>query len=294
MGQKVDDVLPHMAPPFRIWLRLTDRLDEVIRFYRPIVDRDDEKELDLPIFEELVNISNAWDIPRDLLESLDMFYHGVVILSTHSKGLQGRSRPRVSRIRQSHSIFSIASILRKQDIQDFLPLPMTAYTLSLAFSVTYRQPREEKLPSGRQTAKEHVDLFYQCLRILSSTWWSAAIMTCLGNRVLNDSLRGKNPERSTGSEMDQIRSNSQDMITPSFGGTQALEESEGTYMNVATIDQRQIGSDLATNFDDFVDNSDIISGNIEDFDLFFDNFLDINFPRSSGDQFFLDFDMLNS
>lgn len=239
-----------------------------------------------------------------------MFYHGVIILSSHSKGLQGRSRPRMSRIRQSHSIFSIASLIRKQDVQDFLPVPMAAYALSLAFSITYRQLREEKLPSSRQTAKDHLHLFFQCLRTLDSTWWSAAIMTRLGNRVLNDTQHERNQERSTASELDQIRSSSQGMSTNSFsrkalpdvhrlsqsgvGRTQLLEENEGTYMNVDSVDHRQIGSDLSTNFHDLLDSPNMMSGNIEDFDLFFDNFPDINFPRSYGDQFFLDFDVPNS
>jgi hypothetical protein len=67
IGQKVDDVLPLFKSPFRTWLRLTDCLGEVIRFYRPIVDGSEEKELELPSFEELVDSSNAWDTPLELL-----------------------------------------------------------------------------------------------------------------------------------------------------------------------------------------------------------------------------------
>jgi hypothetical protein len=67
MGQKVDDILPLFKSPFRTWLCLTDKLGEVIRYYRPIVDGSDEKELDLLSFEELVDSSNAWDIPINLL-----------------------------------------------------------------------------------------------------------------------------------------------------------------------------------------------------------------------------------
>ncbi|KAJ5140315.1 transcriptional regulator family: Fungal Specific TF [Penicillium atrosanguineum] len=67
IGQKVDDVLPIFKSPFRTWLRLTDKLGEVIRFYRPIVDGIDEQELDIPSFAELVDGSNAWDTPLDLL-----------------------------------------------------------------------------------------------------------------------------------------------------------------------------------------------------------------------------------
>jgi hypothetical protein len=67
MGQKVDDVLSLFDSPFRTWLCLTDKLDEVIRFYRPLADGMNEQELDLPSFEELVESSDAWNTPLDIL-----------------------------------------------------------------------------------------------------------------------------------------------------------------------------------------------------------------------------------
>lgn len=209
-------------------------------------------------------------------------------------------------IRQSHSIFTIASLIHKRDIQDLLPVPMAVYVLSLAFSITYGQMREEKLPSARQTAKEHLHLFHQCLKTLGSTWWSASIMTRLGNRVLSDTHHGSQLERS----IDPIRSNSQDMSThstshqtnrdvqhlshSSIGLPQASGESEGTSMNVNSGNHHNIGSDHSTNLYDLIDSPDMMSGNIEEFNAFFDSFSDINVLRSAGDQSFLDFEMLNS
>lgn len=67
MGQRVDGVFSLFDSPFRTWLSLTDKLDEVIRFYRPLADGIDEQELDLPSFEELVDSSNAWDTPLEIL-----------------------------------------------------------------------------------------------------------------------------------------------------------------------------------------------------------------------------------
>lgn len=212
----------------------------------------------------------------------------------------------MSKIRQSHSIFSIASLVRKQDVQDLLPVPVVAYVLSLAFSITYRQLREGKLPSARQTAKEQLIVLYQCLQTLDLTWWSASIMVRLGNRVLDDTQRERHLQRSIG----QIRSNSQDMQTHStshqaipgvhqlsnsgVSRMQSVKRSEGASMNMEFADHHQIGSDLSTNPLDFLDRPDMMSGNIEDFDVFFDNFPDINFPRPASDQLFLDLEIPDS
>lgn len=239
-----------------------------------------------------------------------MFYHGVIILSSHSRGLQGRSRPTVSRIRQSHSIFSIASLCRKQDIRDLMPVPMAAYVLSLVFSITYRQLREEKLPSAQQTAKDHLHLFHECLTILGSTWWSAAVMACLGNCALNGIQLQTSGEQSTEPELDQIGSSSRDMTTSLFSqqplsdvyhsshssvsGTQLLEQGGATYMDAGLFDRRQVESVLPPNFHHLLDTPDMMSGNIEDFDFFFDNFSDINLPRPCGDQFLLDLNVPDS
>ncbi|KAJ6120012.1 Transcription factor [Penicillium sp. IBT 18751x] len=306
IGQRVDDVLPLFDPPFRLWLRLTDKLSEVIRFYRPIVDGPEEQELDIPSFEELVDSSNAWDTPLDFLETLEILNHGVIILSTHSKKLQGRSRPRMATIRQSHSIFTITSLLRNRNIHDCLPVPMVAYVLSLAFSITYGQMKEDDLPSARQTAKEHLHLIHHCLESLGSTWWSASIMARLGNRVLNDTQHASKLGRS----VDQTQLNPQDMSTrstssqttpsvhrqshSSIGPPRAFKESRGACIDVNSDDRRQLELDLPTNMYDPFDSLDMMGSNIEDFDAFFNNFPDINVLRSVGDQSFLDFEVLDS
>ncbi|KAJ5677690.1 transcriptional regulator family: Fungal Specific TF [Penicillium maclennaniae] len=306
IGQRVDDVLPLFDPPFRSWLRLADRLNVVIRFYRPIMDGPEEQELDIPSFEELVDSSNAWDTPQDFLETLEILNHGVIILSTYSKRLQGRSRPRMATIRQSHSIFTIASLLRNRNMHDCLPVPMVAYVLSLTFSITYGQMKEENLPSARQIAKEHLHLFHQCLKSLGSTWWSASIITRLGNRVLNDTQHASKLGRS----VDQTQLNPRDMSTrstssqttsnvhhrshSSIGPPRALKERGGTCIDVYSDDRRQLESDLSTNMYDPFDSIDMMGSNIEDFDAFFNDFPDINVLRSVGDQSFLDFEMLDS
>lgn len=307
MSQGVDDVISTFQSPFRVWLRIADKLGEVIHFYRPIMKIGvDQSELDLPSFEDIVEHCEAWDMPPDLLESLELVYHSVIILSTHSSGLQGRSRPRASKIRQSHSILTIASLSCNYDIRDFLPFPMIGYTISLVFSVTYKQLRESKLPSARRIAISQISLFHQCLEKMRTTWWSAAVMTRLGQRVLNNIQPTIDQERSTGLEINITRLNSQHgsshissqplISTDNVQSHSAVDiphvatRINADYQSTHPLADDLLGSDKPSNFE--VDSTRFLTaGEIEDFDTFFGNFLDVGFPNSANDQLLLDLDM---
>ncbi|KAJ5371765.1 Transcription factor [Penicillium concentricum] len=305
-SQGVDDVVSTFHSPFRVWLRISDKLGEVIHFYRPIMKGMDQSELDLPSFEDIVEQCEAWDMSPDLLESLELVYHSVIILSTHSTGLQGRSRPLASKIRQSHSILTIASLSCNQDIRNFLPFPMIGYTISLVFSVTYKQLRESKLPSARHAAISQIRLFHQCLKKMGTTWWSAAVMTRLGQRVLNSIQPTIDEERSTGPEINITRLNS--LPESSHISSQPLISTDNipshSVVDIAQVARRihtgsqtthplaghRLGSDKPSNFE--VDTTPLLTATeIEDFDTFFGNFLDVGFPNRSNDQLLLDLDM---
>lgn len=92
----------------------------------------------------------------------------------------------MTKIRQSQSILSVAALIRKQQMRDSLPLPISAYAVSLAFSVTYNQFKEAKLPSAQLLAVENLELFHQCLRALGDTWLLAAVMTHLSKNALDE------------------------------------------------------------------------------------------------------------
>jgi hypothetical protein len=66
-SQGVDDVVSTFQSPFRVWLRVTDKLGEVINLYRPIMKGVDQSEVDLPSFEDIVEHCEAWDMSPDLL-----------------------------------------------------------------------------------------------------------------------------------------------------------------------------------------------------------------------------------
>ncbi|KAJ6010034.1 hypothetical protein N7522_005050 [Penicillium canescens] len=304
MNQQVDDVSSSFPASFRLWLRIAEKLGKVILFYRPIINGVDHEELELPAFEELIKDCDAWKLPSDLLESSELLYHAVTILSTHSDGLQGRSRPRNSSIRQTHSIFSIASLIQKRDIQILSPLPMLGYTISLAFSVTYKQLRESQLATTRHTAIGHMRQFHQYLEQSSSTWWSTAVMARLGNRVLDSIQPTIDDQGSTAPVNDTLRPNSrrrmgyrrshhdEDEVLGSHSSVdcmQGLGRAEARIERVSPLDI-QLRSDDLSNLDISVANPFLGAPGIEDYDIFFNNFPDVNFP-SGNDQLLMDLDM---
>ncbi|KAL2830503.1 hypothetical protein BDW59DRAFT_158417 [Aspergillus cavernicola] len=318
MSQGVDNILSSFHPPFRVWLRLAQHLGEVIKSYRPIVDSSNDVDVDIPSFEEIVESCDAWDTTSELLDSLEFYYHALVILSTHSKNLQGRSHSRASQIRQSHSILTLASLCRAKNMRDLSPIPMSAYTLSLVFSITYKPCRESKLLSVKTLAKANLETFYQCLESLSSTWWLAAIMRRLGKHALDNLHRCLNlnlepapsssatiaiyPTQPPGDSGIQASRDTQTTSTPSSSSSSAFDvqpppppnglvqpqpqpQTPNPANNAMNVSEKELlVSALPPDFDGLFENSAVAGANPGYFDAFFDHFPDVNFPSSSSEQ----------
>ncbi|KAJ5555684.1 hypothetical protein N7535_008118 [Penicillium sp. DV-2018c] len=310
LSQGVEDVIAGFQSPFRVWLRIADKLGQVIRFYRPAMRGVDRSEFDLPCFEELVEQCEAFDMAPALLESLEFIYHSVIILSTHSSGLQGRSKPRTSKVRQNNSILTIVSLSHNQDIRNYLPVPMVGYTISLAFSVTYTQLRDSKLPSARDTAISQIRQLHQCLTELGCTWWSAAVMTRLGQRVLNKIQPTIGPERSTSPETHIARPNLRSGVTHisprhamAAGDLQSHLDADRMqmarrmdvgYQTAHSLPEHPLGVDEYSGVKEIYSTPFLTPPGSEDFDAFFGNFLDVSYPSGSNDPFLLDLDLPNS
>ncbi|KAE8152742.1 hypothetical protein BDV25DRAFT_150493 [Aspergillus avenaceus] len=290
IGQDVTDIVPQFQPPFRLWLLLAHRLGEVIKFYRPMMRADSEQDPEIFTFEDAVKASDAWNVNTEILSSLELFHHAIVILSTHSKGLQGRSHSQISRIRQNHSILSITALCRSTQMADLLPISIAAYTFSLALSVTYIQFKEAKLNSAKLVAKQNIELFYERLAEFSDTWWLAAVMMRLGRQALDGiqrRLTHEQPDRfipglsrshtETGTHsLHAIRdtSESDDLTTAYSGVAQGLR---GAHGNINTMYSSDFGNQMNDPVMSFAED--------EFFDAFLENFADVNFPSASGEYF---------
>ncbi|KAL2844884.1 hypothetical protein BJX68DRAFT_242529 [Aspergillus pseudodeflectus] len=294
LSHGVQSAIPMFEPPFRVWLHLADQLSSVIKAYRPIADGARSDEMDVLTFEELIDRSVAWDIRPGLLDSFEFYHHAVVLLSTYSNGLQGRSHTRASNIRHSHSVLTLASLCRDKDVRDLSPLSMSAYTLSLVFSITYKLCKTSKLRSVRTQARLNLEVFYTRLKCLSSTWWLAAIMTSLGGRAMESLDRQSRVLPDASDEVETPASpRSDSQLPPGYSTTRPLNTQmldkpasaanipDGYLHDQALPPMRPDSFELAT----------LAAADPETFDIFLDNFPDVNFSCAASDQLFWDMEI---
>ncbi|KAJ5109613.1 hypothetical protein N7532_002258 [Penicillium argentinense] len=304
-GQKVTDVLSLFKPPFRIWLLLADQLGHVIDSFRPTPDVDVDQCPDLSPFEDIVESSMSYDTEPGILDSLELYHHAIIILSTYSNELQSRKNSRTSIIHQRQSILSIAALCRRKEIRDLLPLSVSAYTLSLAFSIAYRQSQTSKLPSHQLLARENLTIFHQRIGSLGEIWWSAAVMMRLGKHALDSSHRRTHHERPNTSEVNNeaaveiansLLPASENLDMPNtFGGPVAdslnLENVDTTQANIDIRDETLSAEDPSSDLDHFFESNDLLSLKEGSFSIYFQNFLDVNFPSHWGEHSLGTYDM---
>lgn len=316
-GQKVTDVLPLFKPPFRIWLLIADQLGRVIGTYRPRLEGARDQFPDLALFEEFVEISQGWDTDPQLLgeyifdafllipianrgqaDSLELYHHATIILGTYSTELQGRQPSRISSLHQSQAILALAAICRRKDIKDLCPIPVSAYTLSLAFSITYRQLQRAKLPSHRLLAREHLLIFHQSLKSLCGTWWQAAVMVRLGKYALESIQRPTiqeqpEPPMHTNQLDEATRPRLPFIQNPNFSNiNHTTPQPDLSYLENLNIPQGNLntpedtlsGASFSPDLDHIFENHDLSALGEASFDTFFENFLDVNFPTCLGEQ----------
>ncbi|KAJ0419142.1 hypothetical protein BJY00DRAFT_314213 [Aspergillus carlsbadensis] len=292
LSHGVQSAIPMFEPPFQVWLHLAEQLSNVIKAYRPMAEGVSNDELDVLTFEELIDRSAAWDIRPELLDSFEFFHHAVVLLSTYSNGLQGRSHTRVSTIRHSHSVMTLASLCRDKDVRDLPPLSMSAYTLSLVFSITYKMCKTSKLQSVRMQARRNLEMFFTRLQSLSSTWWLAAIMTSLGGRAMESLGRQYKISYNNASEEIGVPASSrcQSQLPPGHWTTRPsnslMLDNPTDTGDIPNRYPHEQGGPLA-GLDPF-EHSAFAPADAESFDLFLDNFPDVNFSCSASDQLFWD------
>ncbi|GFF25925.1 hypothetical protein IFM61606_09583 [Aspergillus udagawae] len=295
---KVTDVLPLFKPPHRIWLLIADQLGRVITTYRPRLEGARDQFPDLSLFEEFVETSQAWGIEPLLLDSLELYYHATIILGTYATELQGRQPSRESRIHQSQAILALAATCRRKDIMDFAPLPISAYSLSLAFSITYRQLQRAKLMSHQLLARDNLSIFHQSLKSLSSTWWLAAVMMRLGKQALESSQRhaaqGQSKPQLPTSQLNEVsRSRSPLIQSPILSNinysisqtdTSYFDNPNASQSSLNTLEDPLSGKSFWSGPDHLFENRDSSTLGEDSLETFFENFLDISFPTCLGDQ----------
>ena len=226
-----------------------------------------------------------------------MYHHATIILGTYSTELQGRQPSRISNLHQSQAILALAATCKMKDIRDLTPIPVSAYTLSLAFSITYRQLQRAKLSSHKALARENLLIFHQSLKPLRCTWWQAAVMVRLGKFALENNPRAVIQDKSgpplpidhlderqkTRSSIQNINYSSMD-DTASQSNSGEFENQHAIQENLNTPEDTINGVPFSSDLDHLFENHDLSALGEDSFETFFGNFLDVNFPTCLGEQ----------
>ncbi|KAI9041431.1 uncharacterized protein KD926_006827 [Aspergillus affinis] len=190
LGQQLVDVIALFETPFRVFLSLASVLADVFVVFRPALEGPvDFDKPEIPRFEDIIDKSDAWEIPQDTILSLEFVYLAIAILSSRPWVLKDQPKSNSLYARQDLAVHRMVSLIHICDTPQLLPLPILSYAISLGFCVAYKQTKRCQLLSTRITAKQHLQTLYKSLEALSSTWWSAQAMTQLGRRALSEVQR---------------------------------------------------------------------------------------------------------
>ncbi|KKK13225.1 hypothetical protein ARAM_000554 [Aspergillus rambellii] len=190
LGQQLADVIDLFEAPFRVWLSLASIMGEVLSVYRPVLDSPlDENRPNIPRFEEILDTCNGWNLDLDVMMSLELAYYAIALLASRPWGLKTQPRSHTLHLRQDLSIYRIVTLAQMCEIEQLLPLPVIAYSISLGFSISYKQLKRCHLPSMQYTAKLNLQTLYKTLESLGTTWWSARVLTRLCHRAFNGMQR---------------------------------------------------------------------------------------------------------
>ncbi|OGM48717.1 fungal specific transcription factor [Aspergillus bombycis] len=304
LGQQLTDVIDLFDSPFRVWLSLASIMGEVMVVYRPMLDAPvDENKPEIPRFEELIAKCQAENIPLDQMLSFELAYHAIALLASRPWGLKAQPRSHALYLRQDLAVYRIATLIQMCAISQFAPLPTVAYSISLAFSISYKQLKRCQLLSAQHAAKKHLQTFYKSLEALSSMWWSAQVMTRLGQRALDGMQRlagrtsqlappyKKGPIAAASSSCDacdvcSFHSEGSSVAVAEAAHDQQLFENEA----VAMTDHQPLfdfGDLDDSGFNDFV--ADPI---FQDIDDQLGNFLNITIPKCPSDSAFINPDTM--
>ncbi|KAH0078269.1 hypothetical protein KCU96_g13429, partial [Aureobasidium melanogenum] len=186
MGLKLDEAYEISAPGTRILLAISQLLTRIIGLYQPTAALDIMGiEEDYESFENILDRCGAWDLEPNVITSLEIYYHGVAIISHRARATSRPLLPTPSSLRQELSALQIVTILRHVSPKNLVPLPLIPYGISLAVSTFYNQLRSARSHIKRTAAREHIDSCVQALEQLSEWSQPAKNMALLGRKALD-------------------------------------------------------------------------------------------------------------
>ncbi|KAA8643941.1 hypothetical protein EYZ11_009143 [Aspergillus tanneri] len=313
IGQQLTDVIDLFEAPFRVWLSLASTMGEVMVVYRPTLDTPvNGNKPEIPRFEEVLDSCNGWNMSSEQLLFLELAYHAIAVLASRAWGLKNLPRAHTLYLRQDLSVYRMATLTQMCEMGKFLPLPVVSYAISLGFSISYKQLKRCQLPSTQHTAKRHLQTFYKSLEALGQTWWSAQVMSRLGQRALDgihrmaeranqNSAMVNYSEKDATARPNTLASFPCDVETPSsvrgdYSDASPMDEAAATESQARLVNQALLAETNPLSFDfaniDHDNWSNFTADPMfEGIDNFLGNFLDINIPKGSTRPVFMHSDV---
>ncbi|CAD0086988.1 unnamed protein product, partial [Aureobasidium mustum] len=190
IGLKLEEAYEISAPGTRILLAISQLLTKIIGLYQPTAALDIMGiEEDYESFENILDRCGAWDLEPNVITSLEIYYHGVAIISHRARATSRPLLPTPSSLRQELSALQIVTTLRHISPQNLVPLPLIPYGISLAVSTFYNQLRSARSHIKRTAAREHIDSCVQALEQLSEWSQPAKNMAMLGRKALEQTAQ---------------------------------------------------------------------------------------------------------
>lgn len=210
------------------------------------------------------------------------------MLSCQSRFSNPQIRSSAADARQSLSAIKVRSLTSQDAHEEPVLLPWIPYAVSLTLSIAYLEMRHSKVAMYQVRARR--DLHSACciLKGLGETFWSAAVMSEMGNSLMQEMERVV----ATASLPRQFREadggSTEEILRPDTAGRQEAEASQNEasgLSNGAFHDQGSQNQDLGALDFNSAQDFDVFGMFDPEFDLegidsFFGNNLDLSIPTS--------------
>ncbi|CZS94521.1 uncharacterized protein RAG0_04466 [Rhynchosporium agropyri] len=175
-------------PAFRLFLEIVTLLDKVIGFYRPQSNPGDAfvSDMEFPAYEDIVLKYGGSLIGMPALESIEVFYHSVAILSCRTRSWMDPERSSTAFLRQGLSTSALCIIFGNTPREKLSFFPFIPYGMSLTMSIVYREMRYSKLSTHRARARNQFQILCDALSGLEDVFGSALTTAAMGRKLLQE------------------------------------------------------------------------------------------------------------
>ncbi|KAH8691123.1 fungal-specific transcription factor domain-containing protein [Talaromyces proteolyticus] len=206
IGRNIESSISMQQPSFQLLLRIVVLLDQVIGLYRPSNESKMSLEGDFPLFEDLIEKSNAVNINSRFLATVETLYHSVAMLSYRSKSFHEPPTSSATFLRQNLSALKVTSLVSEGlNMSSHYNLPFVPYAISLSLRVTYRELRISRSSMLRERAKKQLLANSEILHRFESIFGSLSALAIMAELIVREMERRTIQQQQQTTDPTQLR-----------------------------------------------------------------------------------------